>query len=289
MMVPQTAEIGDWRLNFNTKDTLLELSTGYRSARKLTALFCAIGIGWSAAQFDIQTAKLSLGLNVSFSNASISLILVCCILYMVSRCYIEYCMQTVEVRRWELANLDFSLTSFFAQAAILALAASGIVRSLETIVFLILATLVVIFVSMALVFIGMMPLVPLMMWLRARKDRLGAGSMATLEALAWAMILVIVLFVVLVIALAAASLFYEPVRSLWPEPPAVYPMIGLVVGVLGVAFSFIFMHLLTDKMYLRIKSKRTKFPGGGAFTGEYDPVNPDLYEAEAKASRQRKK
>jgi hypothetical protein len=46
-----------------------QLSEGYRSARRMTSLFCAIALAWSAAQFELKALSLGYFGNIDLSRA----------------------------------------------------------------------------------------------------------------------------------------------------------------------------------------------------------------------------
>ena len=113
----------------------IQLAEGYRVARKNTSIFCALGLGWSAAQFDLKSISLGPAGNLDLSGASVAIILAGGIAYTMARCTIEFAMQTKEVRRWHLAQADFKLSVFVVRATVLILAASGLSRSVETVLY----------------------------------------------------------------------------------------------------------------------------------------------------------
>lgn len=103
------------------------------------SILCAISLAWSAAQFDLKTLSLGFIGNIDLSRASILLILVCAIAYTAARYVLEFEMQSVEVRRWLLAQADFKMSIFLVRVTILILVASGLSRSVETVVYVVLA------------------------------------------------------------------------------------------------------------------------------------------------------
>ena len=56
-------------------------------------------------------------------------------------------MQSVEVRRWRFAQVDFKLSVFLVRISIVILAASGLYRSVETVLYVVLGALGVLIVS----------------------------------------------------------------------------------------------------------------------------------------------
>ncbi len=74
------------------KGLSLRLSEGYRAARRLNSILCAITLAWSAAQFDIKTLSMKYIGSNDFSRASIPVILICTIAYTTTRCVLEFAM-----------------------------------------------------------------------------------------------------------------------------------------------------------------------------------------------------
>ena len=211
----------------------LQLSTRYRSARRIASALCALGLGWSAAQFDVKSLTLGSAGSLDLSGASLSLILACGIVYMIMRFTIEFAMQPVEVRQWRLAQMDFKLSLFLVRATLLMLAASGLSRSVDTVVYVAIGTLILMGGSLLLIFLGTLAIMPVRMFIRARQDRISVAS-SVIEASMWSELLVLVLVVALLVTLGVASLQYEPLRSLWTTPPppiavAIFVAAGITV------------------------------------------------------------
>ncbi len=228
---------------------LLQVSDGYRGARRLTSLVCALGLGWSAAQFEVK--YLSLGpAGLDLSNASFSLMLAGGIAYMTARCVIEFAMQPDSVRRWYLAQIDFKISLFLVRATFLMLAAGGLHRSVETIMYVAGGTLILMGGSFILIFIGTIALMPLRMFLRRRRGRVSAASSA-IEALAWSEAIVVALVITLLVALGVASLRYEPLLSLWTVPPSPIAVGIFVATVIAIIISVQIQSSWEGKLFLR--------------------------------------
>lgn len=214
----------------------IQISEGYRRARGLTSLLCAIGLGWSTAQFDIKFLSLGPAGTIDLSNASLSLMLACGIAYMTARCVIEFTMQPDDVRRWNLAQIDFSLSLFLVRATLLMLAAGGLSRSVETIIYVASGALILMAGSFILIFLGTMALMPLRMFIRKRQGRISAASSA-IEALAWSEFIVLALIILLLTMLGMASLQYESLRSLWTVPPSPIAIAVFVITAIAIIIS----------------------------------------------------
>ena len=221
----------------------LQISEGYRGARKLTSLLCALGLGWSAAQFDVKSLNLGPVGVVDLSNTLISLVVACGIAYMFARCMIEYAMQPDEVRQWHLAQTDYRLSLFLVRATLLMLAASGLNRSIETVVYVAVGSLILILGSYLLIFLGTMILMPLLMFIRALQDRRSVASRA-FEGLVWSELIVIFVVVALLVALGVASLEYEPLRSLWTVAPS-----PIAVAIFFAAAIAVFISMKTQEFW----------------------------------------
>lgn len=228
----------------------LQISEGYRGARRYTSVLCALGLAWSAAQFDVKSLNLGSAGVVDLSNASISLVLACGIAYMMARCMIEYAMQPDEVRQWHLAQTDFRLSLFLVQTTLLMLAAGGLNRSVDTVVYVAFGTLILMGGSFLLIFLGTMALMPLRMFFRARQGRISAASSA-FEAMAWSEVIVLILVVALLVALGVASLEYELLRSLWTAPPSPIAVAIFVAAAIAVVINLKFQEFWEGKLFAR--------------------------------------
>lgn len=228
----------------------LQISEGYRGTRRHTSVFCALGLGWSAAQFDVKSLSLGPAGTLDLSNASFSLMLACGIAYMMVRCTIEFVMQPEEVRRWHLAQIDFKLSVFLVRSTLLMLAAGGLNRSVDTVVYVAVGTLSLLGASVLLIFLGTMALMSLRMFIRARQGRISAASSA-IEATAWSELIVVVLLVALLVALGVASLQYEPLRSIWTVPPSPIAVAIFVSAAIAVVISLEVQSFWEGKLFAR--------------------------------------
>lgn len=218
----------------------LQISDGYRRARRNTSVLCAIALAWATAQIDLKILSVGVAGSVDVSSASIPLILACAIVFAITRCTIEFAMQPESVRRWSLAQADFKLTVFLVRAAALILGAGGLYRSVETVLAVALVVLTVLVGSLVLIAAGTLALTPLRIAIRARQGRHSPGQSpvwAVMEAEAWAALVTVVLVSVLFVALGVASLQYEPLLSLWTTPPSRTAVVVFVLTGIAVVIS----------------------------------------------------
>lgn len=258
------------------KSPPLQLSEGYRSARRSNSILCALALAWSAAQFDLKTLNFGIAVNIDLSHASIPLILFSAIVYTTARYGLEFAMQPVEVRRWRFAQLDLKISVFLVRSSILILAVSGLDRSVETIFFVILAAIGLIVLSGLAIFIVMMGLAPLLIYLRARRQG-GYTSVAARvsESFALAQLIVGFILVILFIALGVASLSYEPLRSLWSTPPSPIALGFFVFTCVLLVVSLFIQHVWYDKLFASPPDYTVKIlpDGRKQITGHIPPVD----------------
>lgn len=230
------------------KNMSFQISEGYRAARRTTSILCAIALAWVAAQFDFKTVSLGYLGGVDLSQASISLVLFCAIAYTSVRLVFEYAMQSVEIRRWKFAQADFELSVFLIRAAILMLAASGLDRSIETVLYIALAVLAVLVGSE--IFIGVVgfALMPLLIYIRLRQGRTSIASRA-IESFAWAELIVYIALVAMLIGIGVASLQYEPLRSLWSVPPSPTALGIFILASVAMVVSRKTMHVWCRRLF----------------------------------------
>lgn len=226
----------------------LQLSEGYRSVRRTISILCAIALGWSTAQFDLKAISLGFAGSADLSRASIPVILVCAIAYSMARCVLEFAMQSVEVRRWRYAQADIKLSVFLVQATILILAASGLDRSVDIVLYVALAVLAVLVGATLARFTVMMGLMPLLIYVRSRQGRRSIAS-RTYESLAWTELIVVLALVVLLVVLGVASLHYEPLRSLWTIPPSALALALFVFACVAIVVSTYLQRAWYEKLF----------------------------------------
>lgn len=226
-----------------------KLNDGYASARKTTAIFCGISIAWSALQFEINTIQTEAFGEIDLSGASIPLLLVAIIAYNAFRTVLEFMMQSVEIRRWRYAQLDFKSLFWLTQASLTLLAASAIHRSFETLAYVVAAWVAIPVAVVVLTILSYIFTFPIVLLVGRLQKRSSVASMA-IEGLAWATILVVGIIAVAVIGGSLAVANYEPIRSLWPTPPS--PLnIGLFATT---AMTVTFMMFSRENLFIHVFS-----------------------------------
>lgn len=115
-----------------TMDVKLEVSEGYRKARGKHAVVAAVSIAWGAAQIEIGTMSLGVFTSNIVTSSAVIVGLFSLLLYFSARTVIEYAMQTVEVRRWRLAQLDFHLALNLFRISLFVLTVSTVSRNQES-------------------------------------------------------------------------------------------------------------------------------------------------------------
>ena len=241
------------------------IGSDYRDSRRLTSLLCAIGLGWSTALFELKSLTLGSVGVVDLSNPSVPFILTCGILYMTAKSIVGYAMQSQEVRRWHLAQVDFRILLLLVRSTLLMLAAGGLHRSVETIVFVAVGALAIVAGWFVAVTLGMFFLVPLIIAIRNWTDRSYRGSSPVSyvsEASAWTELLIMAVLVVLLLVLGFASLEYGPFLALWTRPPDAVAVAIIVVTGIGVIISFWLQGIGERKLFARPGPKLTQRPNG---------------------------
>lgn len=196
-----------------------ELGDSYRAARRSLVAVCALGLGWSTAQFTPADLQLDVGgVSMDFGSASVPVIIAASLLYLTARWIFEFAMMPRLVRRWPLAQLDFRFVLAIARFSLLAVAAGALERSIKMIVLLVTLLGVLTVVSFLLSLLLMFLTVPVRMWARSRAQRISAAN-AVIEGIVWAAAFSICLTMLSIIAVGIGS-YYEPLRSaFWGTPP----------------------------------------------------------------------
>lgn len=222
-----------------------KVSDGYSAARNMNAIVCGLGMAWSALQFELKTLKTETFGELDLSGASIPLLFVAVIAYYAFRTAIEYMMQSVEVRRWKYAQLDFKSIFWLTQASLTLLAASAIHRSFETLAYVALAWIAVPVSVILLTIIAYAFTFPIILIIGSLKKRTSVASMA-MEGFAWATFVVIVLIVCSIVGGSVTIASYEPIRSLWSTPPS-----ALNVGLFATtAIAVTFMMFSRENLFI---------------------------------------
>lgn len=234
----------------------LILSDAYRSSRSKTSIFCAVGLAWSAAQFEFEKVLLAGLGELDLSRASIALLISLCILYSFTRCTTEYAMQVKNVRRWRLARFDYKLSLNLVRGSVLMLAASGLNRSVSTAAYIAVCIVLFLVSSMFLEMIGTLALTPLLIFIRKRQGRYGVASRVA-EASAWSRLVILVLAIIVLICIGFASLYYPPLHNLWPTPPIPITIWVVTATAIVVLISFVLQDGYLDKLFALVEEDRT--------------------------------
>jgi len=216
----------------------LNLSGAYRSSRNKTAIFCGVGLAWSAAQFEIKKISLSGVGELDLSGAFIPLLISFCALYVFTICVNEFAMQPKNVRRWRRARFDFKLSLNLVRGTLLMLAASGLSRSISTAVCIAISVVLFLILSILLELVGIIILTPLLAFIRKRQGRFSIASRVA-EAEGWSRLVLLILVSVALVGIGFASLYYPPFYNLlWTTPPPPTTIWVLVVTAVLVSISF---------------------------------------------------
>ena len=241
--------------------TTLSLGTDYRSARRLNSVICTLGLGWSAAQFELSSANFGGWGAIDISDGSIPLILACAISYLTAKTFFGFAMQPKAVRRWSLAQIDFKLCWFLVRATLLMLAASGLHRSVDTFVIVVLGALALLLGSMLLIFLGTGVLTPIFECIRQSSSSASPAA-SVFKALAWSELIVTVLVVLLIAALGIVSLNWQPLLRLWTEPPDPVAVGIFVTTAIAVVVSLKFDFVWQRKLFAKRMPTVKKRPDG---------------------------
>ena len=204
---------------------------------------CAIGIGWSTAQFEFDSPSLgSLG-TINLSSASIPIVLTLGLMYLMVRNTLEFEMQSLEVRRWSLAQTDYIITVRIVQSTLMLLAAGSLYRSIETVAYVALAVIALGAASFVVFLVCFFGMARVMMFIRRRQGRDGVVA-RIIEAEAWALLMVVIAQITLFVALAVASVRYPPLVSVWPIPPS-----AAAVSIVAVLASVVVLSLYAEPFW----------------------------------------
>lgn len=256
----------------------MEVTDAYRKARRNTTIFCGISLAWSAAQFDLNSLIIGAAGKVDISNASIPVILACLIIFAMGRCTIEFMMQPKEIRRWQLAQIDYKITLNLLRLSLLTIAASNASRSIETVVGVTLAALIFLLGYFVLVFIGTMILMPIRMFIRSLQGRISAASSA-FEAVAWSMFIVALIYVLLFFSLGLSVFEKLPILNKLPPIPRQVSTIIFAVTAVIISVSFLFERVFLNLVFAfePVMIEKSYFDENGKeiFSIEPNPAHPE--------------
>jgi hypothetical protein len=234
----------------------LNLSDSYRSSRNKTAIFCGIGLAWSAAQFEIKKMSLSGIGEVDLSGAYIPLLLAFCALYSFTISVNEYAMQPMNVRRWSRARFDFALSFNLVRGTLLLLAASGLNRSISTAAYIAVAVVLFLLLSMLLLYVGTIALTPLLVFIRKRQGCFSVAS-RVIEAEAWSRLLLVIALGIALIWIGLKSLYYPPFYTLfWTTPPSPASIWIVIITAISVSISFILQEGYLSELFAFVVKDR---------------------------------
>lgn len=160
----------------------IEISDAYRSSRRNVSIFSGLALAWAAAQFETSTANLPLIGDVALTRYSVPIMLASAIVYLMVRCTIEFMMQSLPVRRWRLAQHDYRMTLGLAAISIPLLAASGISRSMTAVALVAVMGLLLAVAFVVATFLLMMLIMPLNLFIRARRVKHPSVASAAIES-----------------------------------------------------------------------------------------------------------
>lgn len=226
----------------------LKLSEGYRSARRNLTVICAVALAWASTQIELRFVKSELLGELDLSNAAIPLLLLAALLYVCTRGAVEFGMQSVETRRWGYAQADVKLSVWLVRATLVALAASGLERSLRAIAAMIVVSLAGAILAAALAVLLMFALTPLLM--RRTEKRGGRPAVAAHVMGAFA-IGAFVAVVVLALAPFAvvASIHWVPGMQSFLGQPTWAGSVVFSVATVALIFSFAYQRWWSDKLF----------------------------------------
>ncbi len=256
----------------------MEIADAYRKARRNTSIFCGISLAWSAAQFDLKSLNIDAAGRVDISGASISIILVCLVVYTMVQCTIEFMMQPNEIRRWNLAQIDYRITLNLVRISLLTIAAATASRSIETVVGVIVAALAFIFSYFALVSVLMLIIAPLIIYIRSRQGRFSVASYVG-TALNWSMFIVVIFYFLIFITIGFSSVENLPFFSLLPPIPKQISTIFFAATAIIITISFLFEWKILKKVFAfepEYNVIEKKLPDGNiGVKFEKNPNHPD--------------
>jgi len=198
----------------------LQLSDGYKASRRITVLLCACALAWATAQLELESISFeSIGAKIGIPPSSIPLILVTAILYAVTRNGLEYAMQSVEVRRWGYARVDFGLIVNLVRVTLVLLAVGVLHRSLINVFYTLLAVGVCSVAFIIGAFLLTMVVMFILVFLSKKNRRASAAGMAA-GAVLISGFLMMVFAVIFLLCFGFFSMYSQRVQLLfWTEAP----------------------------------------------------------------------
>lgn len=269
----------------------VEIVDAYRKTRRNTSIFCGIAIAWSAAQFDIKTLNIGALGKVDISGASIPIILACVIIYTMARCTLEFMMQPNEIRRWNLAQIDYRITLNLVRISFLIIAAATASRSVGTVVGVTVAALVFFSSYFLLVIALMFIIMPLRIYIRSRQGRISVASSAE-EAFYWSMLIVAIFYLLFFITLGFQTIKQFPLFNLLPPIPNQISTIIFAITAIIITVSFFFEGRMLENIFAFVPNQivvKSKLPDGTTrITIKDNPNHPD-YVASSSLEKEKEK
>lgn len=226
----------------------MSLSEEYRSSRVATTVICTLCIGWTTAQVDLKVLNLGFMGDLDLAKSSIPILLTLGLVYSSFRASLDYCMQSVEVRRWAAAQLDFRILVRMVQFSILSLGAGGIHQSLSSLFYTIAYASVVLISHPVLAFILTMVLTALSSLSRGGRDRRSIANTVG-SAMMWSEILVFFLLIFVILILGYSTIYQDPMRKLWSSAPAPFAVWGFVFASIVALSTLPLSRLLFNKLF----------------------------------------
>jgi hypothetical protein len=267
----------------------VEIADAYRKARRNTSIFCGISLAWSAAQFELKSLNIGNVGKIDISGASIPIILACLIMYTMVRCTLEFMMQPNEIRRWNLAQVDYKITLNLVRISLLIIAAATASRSIETVVAVIVAALSLGLGYFVLVAILMLMIFPLRIYIR------GGSSVAARseEALFWSMFIAAILYILFFITLGFSAIKHVPFFDILPPILRQISTIIFAITCIIISVSFFLEHIMSEKIFAFEPEEiivETKLPDGTTRIQFKDnPKHPDYVASSPAHETQKEK
>ena len=256
----------------------MEIADAYRKARRNTFIFCGISMAWSAAQFELKSLNIGAMGKVDISGASMPIILACLIIYAMIRCTLEFMMQPNEIRRWNLAQIDYRITLNLVRISLLTIAAATASRSIESVFGVTVAALVFYVSYFFLVVILIFIIMPLKMYIGHRKGRTSIASIA-IEAGFSSMFIVAILYLLFFITLGFSAINYLPIFDLLPPIPNQISTFVFSITAIIITFSFFCEGIILKKIFAfepkHIVEERKLPDGTIGVTFKDNPNHPD--------------
>lgn len=261
----------------------LELSEAYRKSRGSVSILSGIALAWAAAQFEFSVVKLPILGDVVLSQYAIPIILAVSVTFSMIRCTTEFMMQSVEVRKWQLAQFDYKITLVISSVSILLLAAAGVTRSINTMLAVIAIGLLLAAAFFLGSFVLTMIIMPISLYLRRRRHSNPSVARAAFAAFSYAS-LISGLGIIAVIAVGGSNLLFRGYEYFGlTETPHTIPVLVFLFTAILFVFVCVFHDSLLKKVFAfepAFKVKTTKGEDGTVkVTFERNETSPEIKPA----------